>query len=135
MSNIIEKSRLEKLPKEIQRYIAGIEAERDTAIETLNNWVYGQNLSNIFVTDLLCLGEEKTGSSNPPSAKTFYIPSRRVTVQNKGVVVEVLVTDNGVRVDLSRDFDTITNHTQFAAMRPLGHSSFEVVLAEPKSTE
>lgn len=73
-----------KLPQWAQKYIKGIEGERESAIRTLNEAQDKQTKSNIYYEDHIC-----TGEAQGPTEKIFYVQSRSITVVNAGVKLEV----------------------------------------------
>lgn len=82
-----------KLPKWAQEYIQDLRRERETAIETLNEYLEHQRPSPFFVSDLVSTGEERG-----PSLKKWYIQSRRVEVEHAGVYLHIMLRDDCIEL-------------------------------------
>ncbi len=76
---------IRKLPQWAQKFIKGLEQERDTAVRALNEHVDGQTKSKIYWDQFLCTGEQGRG----PTSKRFYVQSDRVVVENCGVQLQI----------------------------------------------
>lgn len=83
---------IENLPKWAQSYIDDIERERDVAIRKLDDYLATAKPSSIYVEDLVCTGEE----GRSPSFKRHYIQSNGVTFEHRGVLLRVLLRDEGI---------------------------------------
>lgn len=103
---------IRKLPQWAQKYIKGLEMERDVSVRALNEHLDGQTKSGIYWDEYICTGENKSGG---PSSKRFYVQSRRVTVESCGVLLDVCchegnaANDPGIGLQWS-DSHGIGNH-------------------------
>ena len=73
-----------KLPVWARDLIRSLRRERDTAIQTLNEFVDSQTPSRIFVDDLVSTGERQG-----PSEKRLYVQSDKVSILHAGVMLDV----------------------------------------------
>lgn len=100
-----------KLPKNVKEYIKNIERQRDTAIQKLNEYLDDQTKSDVYTTDLACLGEERG-----PSLKTRYIQTSWVYFERAGVILSVILRDNCIDLQWSgiRGFSTPVCFTPYS---------------------
>jgi hypothetical protein len=76
---------LAKLPKWAQRYIKQVEGEREAAVFRLNQYQDRETPSNIWSTNLTCIGEKDRG----PSITKQYFHATDVEIEHKGVHLTV----------------------------------------------
>ena len=81
---IMTLEQLAKLPKWAQEEFKDLERERFVAVRALNEYCDSQTPSPIFTEEYECTGEGKG-----PTPKRRYFHGRRVSVEWRGVLVEV----------------------------------------------
>lgn len=79
---------LAKLPAWARAHIQNVTREREVALDALNKYVDEQTAAPFYVEEMECTGE-KAG----PSFKRRYIQSHKMTVEFKGVELNIHLRD------------------------------------------
>ena len=82
-----------KLPRWAQEHIRKLEMQRDAAVDALNEFVDAQTESPIYYEQTVCTGENDRGG---PSFKRRYVQTHGVTVEWRGVELDVRLRENGI---------------------------------------
>lgn len=75
---------LSRLPKHVQRYIQGLERERDNALECMRKMEDDQTPTKIESRDFECLGEQRG-----PTEVKRYFDAKRIEITQHGVILSV----------------------------------------------
>lgn len=89
---------ISKLPKWVQRHIKNLERQREVAVKALNDYCDDQTKSPFSIEDNVCTGEEKG-----PTNKVRYIQTHKISVENEGVYLEVMIWDRAIDLSWSSE--------------------------------
>jgi hypothetical protein len=111
------------LPKWAQQYVANLERERENAISALNEYVDNQTPSPFYIDE-----GESTGESQGPTIKRRYIQGHKITVEHKGIRLEVMLRPNEYGIDLG--WDDLTRGLKHVAMVPQSFNRVQLISKE-----
>lgn len=121
----------DKLPKYAREHIRDIERERDVAIRALNECLDNQTESPIFITDLICTGEEQG-----PTFKTRYIQGHRITIRHAGIEADIVLRPQDVADSNKGAIDIqyqSMSHKESAVLAPVSRNKIHLYSLTIKS--
>lgn len=80
---------LAKLPVWARSHIQDITREREVALRALNKYVDDQTTAPFYIEEMECTGEQRG-----PSFKRRYVQSTKMTVEFKGVELNIYLREN-----------------------------------------
>lgn len=112
--------RLARLPQWVQEHITNIQRQRDVAIRALNEFQDQQTPSAFYVDDGVSTGEQKG-----PSVKRLYVQTHKLTVEFKGVLLEIYTRPDERGIDLG--WTDVKQGMSDVSMSPTSRNSVQLI--------